>query len=94
MIFDADILKSETSTVEEKLKLAFAEGYMAGQAQGKSGGRRWLKVAQQLLTIVLVISIFISLMGMFVFFLSFHTFLYLLIQFDIIIVIFIIIDFR
>ncbi|CAH1401685.1 unnamed protein product [Nezara viridula] len=58
-----NILKSETSTVEEKLKLAFAEGYMAGQAQGKSGGRRWLKVAQQLLTIVLVISIFISLMA-------------------------------
>nr|XP_014275757.1 ATP-dependent zinc metalloprotease YME1 homolog isoform X1 [Halyomorpha halys] len=62
-IFGSDILKSETSSVEEKLKLAFAEGYMAGQAQGKSGGRRWLKVAQQLLTIVLVISIFISLMA-------------------------------
>lgn len=61
--FIKNIVKSDSSTVEEKVKLAFAEGYVAGQSQGKGGGKKWLKVAQQLLTIVLAISIFISLMA-------------------------------
>ncbi|CAB0014790.1 unnamed protein product [Nesidiocoris tenuis] len=49
----------------EKFKVAFAEGYLAGQKNVKSPGKstRWLKLVQQLLTIVLFLSIFISLMA-------------------------------
>lgn len=61
------LLTNESLNPEEvnKLKIAFAEGYLAGQQNAKGVGRsaRWLKLVQQLLTIVLFLSIFISLMG-------------------------------
>ncbi|KAL1140406.1 hypothetical protein AAG570_000338 [Ranatra chinensis] len=53
-----------TSTEQQRVKVAFAEGYMAGQSNktvGRSG--RWLKLIQQLLTIVLFLAIFVSLMA-------------------------------
>jgi hypothetical protein len=46
------------------MKVAFAEGYLAGSGQ-KAPGRtmKWLKVIQQLLTIVIFLAIFVSFMG-------------------------------
>uniref|UniRef100_A0A224X8H8 Putative atp-dependent zinc metalloprotease yme1 n=1 Tax=Panstrongylus lignarius TaxID=156445 RepID=A0A224X8H8_9HEMI len=62
-----NLLANESLSPEEvnKLKVAFAEGYLAGQQNAKGVGRsaRWLKLVQQLLTIVLFLSIFISLMA-------------------------------
>jgi hypothetical protein len=53
------------STEEQhRVKVAFAEGYLAGSGQ-KAPGRtmKWLKVIQQLLTIVIFLVIFVSFMG-------------------------------
>ncbi|KAK9512065.1 hypothetical protein O3M35_000574 [Rhynocoris fuscipes] len=62
-----NLLANESLAPEDaqKLKVAFAEGYLAGQQNAKGMGRsaRWLKLVQQLLTIVLFLSIFISLMA-------------------------------
>ncbi|BES97512.1 Peptidase family M41 [Nesidiocoris tenuis] len=62
-----NIIANENASPEEveKFKVAFAEGYLAGQKNVKSPGKstRWLKLVQQLLTIVLFLSIFISLMA-------------------------------
>uniref|UniRef100_A0A0K8SB95 AAA+ ATPase domain-containing protein n=1 Tax=Lygus hesperus TaxID=30085 RepID=A0A0K8SB95_LYGHE len=62
-----NMMQNENATPEEieKFKVAFADGYIAGQKNVKSPGKstRWLKVVQQLLTIVLFLSIFISLMA-------------------------------
>lgn len=61
------LMNNENASPEEmeKFKVAFAEGYLAGQKNVKTPGKstRWLKVVQQLLTIVLFLSIFISLMA-------------------------------
>lgn len=49
---------------QQKMKVSFAEGYMAGQGnKNPSKTVKWLKVLQHILTIVLFIGIFISLMG-------------------------------
>lgn len=49
---------------QQKIKVAFAEGYMAGQTNKKpSKTIKWLKVVQDVLTIMLFLGIFVSLMG-------------------------------
>jgi hypothetical protein len=46
------------------MKVAFAEGYLAGSGQRTPGRTmRWLKIIQQLLTIVIFLAIFLSFMG-------------------------------
>lgn len=65
-------------TDQQKIKVAFAEGYLAGNGVHKNPGKsvRLLKILQHVLTICLFIALFASLMGkvvpMFVF-----TFLYI-----------------
>jgi hypothetical protein len=60
------LIADETLSVEEqqRVKVAFAEGYVAGSGQ-KTPGRtlKWLKIIQQLLTIVIFLALFISFMG-------------------------------
>lgn len=60
------LITDETMSTEEqhRMKVAFAEGYLAGSGQ-KAPGRtmKWLKVIQQLLTIVIFLAIFVSFMG-------------------------------
>lgn len=60
------LISDETMSVEEqhRVKVAFAEGYLAGSGQ-KAPGRtmKWLKVIQQLLTIVIFLAIFVSFMA-------------------------------
>lgn len=60
------LIADETLSVEEqqRVKVAFAEGYLAGSGQ-KTPGRtlKWLKIIQQLLTIVIFLALFISFMG-------------------------------
>lgn len=60
------LITDETMSVEEqhRVKVAFAEGYLAGSGQ-KAPGRtmKWLKVIQQLLTIVIFLAIFVSFMA-------------------------------
>ncbi|XP_071450730.1 ATP-dependent zinc metalloprotease YME1L [Hetaerina americana] len=49
---------------QQKLKIAFAEGYLAADGQRVPGRTmKWLKVIQQLLTIVIFLAIFISFMA-------------------------------
>jgi hypothetical protein len=49
---------------QQKMKVAFAEGYIAGNGQRTPGRTmKWLKMIQQMLTIVLFLAIFVSLMG-------------------------------
>jgi len=49
---------------QQKIKVAFAEGYLAGQgAKNPSKTIKWLKVFQHVLTIILFFGIFISLMA-------------------------------
>jgi uncharacterized protein (DUF486 family) len=60
------LITDETLSIEEqqRMKVAFAEGYLAGSGQ-KTPGRtmKWLKIIQQLLTIVIFLAIFMSFMG-------------------------------
>jgi len=56
----------EKTTPEElqRMKVAFAEGYLAGQNQkSMTKSAKWLKIVQQLLTVLLFLSIFVSLMA-------------------------------
>jgi uncharacterized protein (DUF486 family) len=60
------LITDETLSKEEqqRMKVAFAEGYLAGSGQRTPGRTmRWLKIIQQLLTIVIFLAIFISFMG-------------------------------
>ncbi|XP_013175647.1 PREDICTED: ATP-dependent zinc metalloprotease YME1 homolog, partial [Papilio xuthus] len=55
-----------TSHQKDKIKIAFAEGYLAGshpENARTSKGSKYLKLVQQLLTIVLFLAIFVSLMA-------------------------------
>ncbi|XP_048001896.1 ATP-dependent zinc metalloprotease YME1L isoform X3 [Leguminivora glycinivorella] len=55
-----------TSQQKDKIKIAFAEGYLAGSHPDNARGTKaskYLKVVQQLLTIVLFLAIFVSLMA-------------------------------
>jgi hypothetical protein len=60
------LITDEAISAEEqqRVKVAFAEGYLAGSGQ-KAPGRtmKWLKIIQQLLTIVIFLAIFVSFMG-------------------------------
>jgi hypothetical protein len=60
------LITDEAMSAEEqqRVKVAFAEGYLAGSGQ-KAPGRtmKWLKIIQQLLTIVIFLAIFVSFMG-------------------------------
>ncbi|XP_048487044.1 ATP-dependent zinc metalloprotease YME1L isoform X2 [Plutella xylostella] len=65
-----DKLLSEDSPLtheqKDKIKIAFAEGYLAGSHPDNARGTKaskYLKVVQQLLTIVLFLAIFVSLMA-------------------------------
>lgn len=60
------IVADETLHPEEqqRMKLAFAEGYLAGTGQRVPGRTmKWLKIVQQLLTIVIFLAIFVSFMA-------------------------------
>lgn len=61
-------MTSDSLTPEERqrVKVAFAEGYIAGNGI-KTPGRTltWLKIIQQTLMITIVLAIFISIMGKF-----------------------------
>lgn len=58
------VLESLSPDEQTRLKVAFAEGYSAGQNHRTVGrSSRWLKIIQQLLTIILFLSIFVSLMA-------------------------------
>lgn len=63
---ELDKMRNEGLTTEEqqRIKLAFAEGYLAGHGQ-KAPSRtvRWLKIFQHVLTIVLFLAVFVSLMA-------------------------------
>ncbi|KAI5643737.1 peptidase family m41 domain-containing protein [Phthorimaea operculella] len=55
-----------TSEQKDRIKIAFAEGYLAGTSPENARGTKaskYLKVVQQLLTIVLFLAIFVSLMA-------------------------------
>ncbi|CAG5005622.1 unnamed protein product [Parnassius apollo] len=55
-----------TNQQKDKIKIAFAEGYLAGshpENARTSKGSKYLKLVQQLLTIVLFLAIFVSLMA-------------------------------
>lgn len=63
------LLASDDSTVTEnekqRLKIAFAEGYLAGNSGGAKTGKasKYFKVAQQVLTIAIFLAIVVSLMA-------------------------------
>jgi hypothetical protein len=60
------LITDETLSTEEqqRVKVAFAEGYLAGSGQRAPGrAMKLLKIIQQLLTIVIFLAIFISFMG-------------------------------
>jgi hypothetical protein len=60
------LITDETLSKEEqqRMKVAFAEGYLAGSGQRTPGRTmKWLRIIQQLLTIVIFLAIFISFMG-------------------------------
>ena len=60
------LIADETLSTEEqqRVKVAFAEGYVAGSGQRAPGRTlKWLKIIQQLLTIVIFLALFISFMG-------------------------------
>lgn len=63
---DLDKIRNEGLSTEEqqRIKLAFAEGYLAAHGQ-KAPSRtvRWLKIVQHVLTIVLFLAVFVSLMA-------------------------------
>ncbi|GLH05416.1 26S proteasome regulatory subunit 8 [Gryllus bimaculatus] len=49
---------------QQRMKVAFAEGYLAGSGQRVPGRTmKWLKIVQQLLTIVIFLAIFVSFMA-------------------------------
>lgn len=57
---------SLTNEQKDKIKIAFAEGYLAGSNPENARGSKaskYLKVAQQLLTLVLFVAIFVSVMA-------------------------------
>ncbi|XP_069692534.1 ATP-dependent zinc metalloprotease YME1L [Periplaneta americana] len=60
------LMTDETLSTEEqqRMKVAFAEGYLAGTGQRAPGRTmKWLKIIQQLLTIVIFLAIFLSFMA-------------------------------
>jgi len=60
------LITDETLSAEEqqRVKVAFAEGYVAGSGQRTPGRTlKWLKIIQQLLTIVIFLALFISFMA-------------------------------
>jgi len=60
------LIADETLSAEEqqRVKVAFAEGYVAGSGHRTPGRTlKWLKIIQQLLTIVIFLALFISFMG-------------------------------
>ena len=62
----AAMMADETLTTEEqqRMKVAFAEGYLAGTGQRPTGWtKRCLNIIQQMLTIVVLFVIFVSFMG-------------------------------
>lgn len=63
---ELDKIRNEGLSTEEqqRIKLAFAEGYLAAHGQ-KAPSRtvRWLKIVQHVLTIVLFLAVFVSLMA-------------------------------
>jgi hypothetical protein len=60
------MLESLTPEQQQKIKVAFAEGYLAAETRRTPGRTmRWLKMTQQLLTILLFIGVIASLMGEF-----------------------------
>jgi hypothetical protein len=66
VVVSVAVVTTEGLNIEEqqRVKLAFAEGFLAGhtqKTQTKSG--KWLRIVQQLLTIILFVSIVVSLMG-------------------------------
>jgi hypothetical protein len=63
-LLTTEALESLTPEQQQSIKIAFAEGYLAADNK-KSPSRtmKWLKVTQQLLTILLFMGVIISLMG-------------------------------
>jgi ATP-dependent metalloprotease len=65
-VLSSVLIADETLSAEERqrMKVAFAEGYLAGSGQRTPGRTlKWLKIIQQLLTIVIFLALFISFMG-------------------------------
>lgn len=60
------MISDESLTAEEqqRLKIAFAEGYLAADGQKAPGKTmKWLKIIQQLVTTVIFMGIFLFFMG-------------------------------
>ncbi|XP_067002984.1 ATP-dependent zinc metalloprotease YME1L isoform X2 [Anabrus simplex] len=60
------MITDESLSTEEqaRLKVAFAEGYLAGNGQRAPGRTmKWLKIIQQMLTIIIFLAIFVSFMA-------------------------------
>ncbi|KAF4519110.1 hypothetical protein B566_EDAN010532 [Ephemera danica] len=59
-----ELVMLENPEEQQKIKVAFAEGYLAAEVRRTPGRTmRWLKVTQQLLTILLFLGVIVSLMA-------------------------------